>query len=185
MNFKETVRDEVIEHEDSMTAVTTAAIVKCLDLPVDGLSQRMHDSTEPIRMQDIIDTPEVDEDDHELGAQISIFLISNAIHKVHSIAVDSIFEDASQYPRMPTIDALPVRKTQYQQLGAILKDEGTIAGTMQVHDKIFLEQLGFSKNDTVFSRRLFPVYGNALTTKLVRRVKLEQFNSSHIFQRRE
>lgn len=185
MNFKQIVRDEIVDHRDFMIAVITAALVKSLNISSTDLNQSMQNIIETLSIHDIIETSDVDEENQSRDEQIFMFLIFNAIQKVHSTVVDSIFKNTDLLSRMLVVHALSVRRTQYQQLETILKDEEIIAETMRVHEKIFLKQLDFIKNDEIFSHRLFSVYENALIIKLTRNVKLKQFKSSQLFQRRE
>ncbi|OJD21018.1 hypothetical protein ACJ73_07647 [Blastomyces percursus] len=185
MNFKETVRDETIGHNDYMAAVTTAAVVISPAIPESGLTQLMPDSTRLLTLQEIIDAPGVAGNDHELRKNITFCLISDAVRKVHNEGVKSILSAADDLqPQMPVLDTLPVHRTRVQQLVAIFENEGTIVGTMRVHEKIFNDFLDLSKDHTAFSTRLFPVYGDALTTKLIRSVETEQSNSTDIFEQR-
>ncbi|KAG5294025.1 hypothetical protein I7I50_04623 [Histoplasma capsulatum G186AR] len=185
MNFKETVRDETIGHNDYMAAVTTAAVVISPAIPESGLTQIMHDSTRLLTLKEIIDAPGVAGNDYGLRKKITLCLISDAVRKVHDEGVKKVFSTADALlPQMPVLDTLPVYRTRFQQLGAIFENEGTIAGTMRVHEKIFNSYLDLSKDHTAFSTRLFPVYGDALTTKLIRSVKIEQSKSTDIFEQR-
>ena len=117
MNFKETVWDEVIEHRDFMTALTTAAIIISPDLPVDDLYQTMLNSTQSIHINDIMSVSEVDRDDQSIEKQISIFLILNAIQKVHSTAINTIFSHSAtrdSFSWMSILNTLTVHKTHFQ-----------------------------------------------------------------------
>src|SRR5699024_1448497 len=91
MNFKKIVRDEILDHEDFMRAITTAVIIISSELSVIDLDQSMHDSTSPLRMNDIMRASDVDENDKRTEKQIFMFLISNAIQKIHDTVVKTIF----------------------------------------------------------------------------------------------
>lgn len=133
-------------------------------------------------MHNIIDASEVREENNEQKIKLTTFLISKAIERIHYITVNFIFNDVNKFSQMLIVNILSTRKTQYQQLSVIIKDEEIIADTMRVHKKIFLKQLKLFKNDEIFSNRLFLVYENAFITKLIRNVKLKQFDSIKIFQ---
>jgi len=42
-------------------------------------------------------------------------------------------------PKMPEVKVLKARKTEYRQMDAIFRNEGTIKGTSAIHNKIFLD----------------------------------------------
>ena len=90
--------------------------------------------------------------------------------------------DSRTRPSMPVIETIPPRRTRYQQYGAILEDEGTIQGTYNVHDELFLNQGGLGVDD--FSRRLFLVFGDQLTSLRMRAVKAGQRRAEHAYDRR-
>ena len=133
-------------------------------------------------MNDIIKTSDINNDDKRLEKQISFFLILNVVQKIHSTAIDIVFNKMmNSFLQMSIIKTLSVHQTQFQQLEVIIKNERTLSDIMQVHENIFLNQLDFSINDDVFLHHLFSVYENALFIKLICSVKLEQFNSTHVF----
>lgn len=187
MNFKKTIRDEFLEHSDKMKIVITAVIVISSDISMMRLNQSMQDLMNSIHINDIMNASTLSEQNDELRDRIVIFLIFNFIQKIHSQIIDFIFsERVDSLSHMSTVNVLSTRKTQYQQLETIMKNEETLSEIMRVHDKIFLKQLSFFRDDNdVFSRRLFSVYEDVLTIKLIRSVKLEQLDFTQIFERRE
>jgi hypothetical protein len=52
---------------------------------------------------------------------------------------------------MPEIDRIATHKTEFWQFKARNKNEGTIAGTYNVHDSIFFNQLGLKVPETPLS----------------------------------
>jgi hypothetical protein len=172
-----------------MEAVTTAAIVLCPDLPAGGLSQSMHDPSIPLSAKDIFAGPGIVGDD--TGLLISQHFIAEAVKSVHIAAVDRIFEGHSDmYPTFPSIDQIELRKTTFWQFGGIFEDEGTIGGTYNVHDNIFLDQLGLTSTDDPadpgceFRDRLWLVHGDQLTAQRIRSVKAEQKSAERPYDRR-
>src|SRR5690242_3774078 len=115
MNFKDTKRDEVLGHTATMRNLTTAAIIICPDLPMSGLQQNMHDPTKELHEQDILNAPAISGNDNGFGVNISTYLISDAIRKVHSPGVDAIFslETIPTAPTMPEIDRIATNKTRF------------------------------------------------------------------------
>jgi hypothetical protein len=201
VNFKDTVRDEVLGHTAVMRNLTTAAIVICPELPDSGLQQSMHDGTKDLDIRDIFNAPAISGDDNGIGVRISTYLISEAIKKVYESAVNAIFngpspssetETAFTIPIMPEIDRIATHKTKFWQFGAINKNEGTIAGTYGVHNSIFLNQLGLEapekplpdNPDDDFRSRLWLVHGNQLTAHYIRTVKSEQMYAVRPYDRR-
>jgi hypothetical protein len=75
--------------------------------------------------------------DDILGINIIHRLLVDIIHQVYSLGVNFIYPNTN-YLRIFIIDRLPAKKTEYWQFGAILEDEGFIAGTYRVYDNIFL-----------------------------------------------
>jgi hypothetical protein len=103
-----------------------------------------------------------------------------------------VFKDASDsFPERPTGKLLPLKKTQFWQLGAIYEDEGTISGTYGVHESIFLKQLGLQAPDDPvsdlkddFKERLFLVHGDQVTTHRIRAVRAAQQRAARPYDRR-
>jgi len=122
VNFKNTVRDEVLGHIIIMRNLTTAAIVIYLELPDSGLQQSMHDRTKDFNIRDIFNTSAISGDDNGIKVRISIYLISEAIKKVHKSVINTIFngpplssetEAASTIFIISEIDRIAIHKTKF------------------------------------------------------------------------
>ena len=177
-----------------MRSMTTAAIVLCPELPLSGLRQSMHNPTIPLRLEDILDAPSISGEDGGIGLNITRSLISDAIKRIHTDGVDSIFGDSDRYPNMPSIHCLNTSQTKFWQFGAIFEDEGTIEGTYGVHKSIFLDQLGLQTPENPieagaahddFRDRLWLVHGDQLTAHHIRAVKNEQTQARRPYDRRD
>jgi hypothetical protein len=153
-----------------------------------GLTQDMYDPSVLLDFRDILLSPGITGDDGPLSinpaytststsippmsstsinqpisVQITLSLIADAIKRIHKESVSHIFkENKSLYPSMPILDRVSPHATEYYQFGAIFEDEGTISGTMGVHDNIFLQQLHLDP-DIAFKERLWLLYSNQLT----------------------
>ena len=110
VNFKDTKRDEVVGHRATMQAMTTAALILCPELPLDGLRQSMHNPAVPLKLHDIFNSPGISGD--EIGPDITRSLISDAIRRVHRTGVNHIFQNSNQSPpQIPILKILPSNKT--------------------------------------------------------------------------
>jgi hypothetical protein len=119
------------------------------------------------------------------------FWIAEAISYIHQDAVKSIFDTDKSltstadslsftYPKFPPVELLAPRRTPHFGLGPILEIEGTIEGTYEVIDKVFLQQLKL--DDVVdFKRLLFLVYGDQKTVSLIQSVKRERQYCENIY----
>lgn len=150
--------------------------VECEDLPSSSLTQDMHNPTIPLHLRDIITGPAITSIDN-IGPQVSRNLIANTIKRLHPTVVSNMFaRDAARfYPNFPVIEQLPPQKTKFWQFAGITADEGTIEGTYTVHDDIYLRQLGLIASAIPgeaddFSKRLYLVHGDQLTTQRIRTV---------------
>ena len=166
-----------------MKNLTTAAIVICPELPVTGLSQTMHDPSIQLSFQEILEGPAISGDN--TGPDITRTLICDAIKRIHAPGVMKIFEGINNAFKMPVIQHIKATTTEFWQLGGISENEGTIAGTYNVHDKIFLKQFDLDKSDPAFSNRLWLVHGDQLTAHHIRAVKAEQFRAGLPYDRRD
>ena len=141
-------------------------------LPSTGLFQHMHNPVWPLNPHNIYQLPGVSGNDGGIGRQMSLTLISKVICKLHSSAVNTIFTGAcNQIPKMPELDVLRPTKMEFQQFGVIFKNSGLVAGTMHVHNSIFLSQLGLTAtkdpdNTTAdeFGNQLWLLHGDQLTS---------------------
>jgi hypothetical protein len=168
-----------------------AVYVECEDLPPAGLTQSMHDSTVPLQLRDIVTGPAIAGGD-DVGPQVSRSLIADAVRRLHPGVVGSIFtgDAADAYPTFPAIERLHPRKTKFWQFAGITANEGTIEGTYQVHDNIYLQQLGLTASATPtnlddFSTRLYLAHGDQLTAQQIRAVQQEQAHASRAYDRRQ
>ena len=180
-------RDEEAGHTAVYTSMTNAAHVVCEDIPCSGLTQSMHNPAVPLQLKDIVLSPGITGSDG-VGERISASLIADAIRRLHPRAVADVFDSsADEYPEFPVIERLPAKKTQFWQFAGIPADEGTIEGTYQVHDNIFIDQLGLSNSaDSLdFDQRLFLVHGDQLTTHHIRAIKQERQHALRAYDRRE
>jgi len=122
--------------------MTTAAIVLCPKLLPLGLCQSMHDLTLLLRLEDILDAPSISSKDSRVRVNITQSLILDALKRIYTASVNTVFRDSDRYPKMLSMYCLTVNKTKFWQFGAIFKDKGTIKGIYSVHKSIFLDQLG-------------------------------------------
>lgn len=88
-------------------------------------------------------------------------------------------------PCMPIFERLDAQKTTLRQLGAIWQNEGTIDGTIAVHEDIWGTKLGCKTDDAIFSTRLWLVYGDQLTAHHIRSVQSRRAESNLPFDRRD
>ena len=123
-----------------MSAMTTAAIVRCPELPPSGLTQAMHNPTKALHLRDILSSPGVSGNDDGLGVSISKRLIADAVKRLHPMSVGQVFPRGGEedYPAMPIVQVVPTNRTSFWQFGAIWEDEGKTEGHYGVHDSIFL-----------------------------------------------
>jgi hypothetical protein len=100
--------------------------------------------------------------------------------------MESIFTEShrtsTRYPIFPSVERLSPRKTPNFGLGPILENKGTIKGTFQVINKIFLEQLGLDTANH-FDKCIQLVYGDQKTVLLIKSVKQEHKYSKDIYGR--
>lgn len=179
MNFKETVRDESLGHKAVMTAMTTAAVVICPEIPPEGLTQDMHNPLYKLDASDIVESPGLR--NVALHREIVISLLITAVNKVHPGCIEKLFPPGDTQhtrPTLPKIQRLKPNKTEFYQLAGMFEDEGTINGTYGVHKNIFLDQLGLhapadptSSEPDDFKIPLRLVHGDQLSTVLNRGVK--------------
>jgi hypothetical protein len=85
------------------------AIVLCPKLPLLGLTQDIHNPTRCLCLWDFNNAPVISSNNNRISKHISISIISDAIRKVHIIAINQIFnhlESAISLPIMPEIDKI-------------------------------------------------------------------------------
>ena len=167
-----------------MRSVTTGKVFIGRDIPEGGLRQTMlHSNTRLDYVQDVLLAPGVHED--KISADISTYFIADAIQRLYSKAVATIFSEAfGKKFQMPQIDRLEVKKVESFILGAIPFNEGTLDGNYKVHESIFLQQLGRNQ-DTDFADILYLVYSDQKTASLNRSIKNEQRSAELPFDRRD
>ena len=176
-NFLDTVRDQALGVKSRlMRNMTTAILVKCPHLPGGGLNQSMLNPVVPLDGDALLNSPNMHRD--SVWKNATIYLLSEAIRSVHGSSVDRIFEGpGSTLPAFPVIDRLDHSSaSQVKNLGAIYHDEGTIAGTYEVHNDIWLKQFGYSDEieDRHFEERLWMVWGDQKTAELIRSLRKQQ-----------
>ena len=96
-----------------MITIITAALVKSLNISSTDLNQSMHNIIKTLNIYDIIETSDIDRENQNHNEQIFMFLIFNAIQKVHFIVIDFIFKNTNFLSQMLIIHTLFVYKTQY------------------------------------------------------------------------
>ena len=125
-----------------MWSMTTAAIVFCLRLLLLGLHQSIYNPIIPLRLKDILTALSIFGEDNGIGLSIMQSLILNAIKKLYTVSVNSVFKNSDCYSKMPNMHCLNINQTKFWQFGAIFEDEGIIEGTYGVHKSIYLIQFG-------------------------------------------
>jgi len=128
-----------VGHTATIQAITTAAIVLCPKLLPLGLCQGIHDPTIPLRLKDILNAPSISSEDNRIRVNITQSLILDALKRIYTDGVNTVFRDSNYYPKMPHMYCLSVNKTTFWQFGAIFKDKGTIKGIYSVYKSIFLD----------------------------------------------
>ena len=131
-----------------MQSLTNAVILINPELPSDGLFQHMHNPTHLLDLLDIYQSPGVTKQDGGIGQCLTCALISDVIRKLHGNTVSMIYEGSNDMPlSMPEVKKLAHSKMDFQQFSVIFENSDSVAGTMKVHDSIFLVQLGLNATD--------------------------------------
>lgn len=179
-DYLERARHQVIGDTGTFHSHTTGKIVRGSCIPAGGLQQRMFHENVPLRLKDVTEAPGNYYD--AIQAQISTTLIADAIRCAYPAAVDTVFQSDSNghYPRMPVLDVLESTKTTHITLGPILEDEASIVGNYNVLDNIFLQQLSLDREKD-FENRLYLVYGDQKTARLVRACRRERSESNSAY----
>jgi len=147
VNFKDTIRDEVLGYIAVMRNLIITVIVICLELSDSGFQQFIHDGTKDFDIRDIFNASVISGDDNGIRVRIFIYFIFEAIKKVYGSVVDAIFngsflssetEAAFTIFIMPEIDRIVIYKIKFWQFETINKNERTIAGIYGVYNSIFL-----------------------------------------------
>lgn len=165
-------------------SATTGILCIGHHIPYGGLSKNMLRLDVPLHQHDVYIAAGNQAD--EIAIQCQKFWIAEAIRYTHQQAVESMFAEghraSTKYPTFPSVERLSPRKTPNFGLGPILENEGTIEGTFQVIDKIFLQQLGLDAANH-FNQRLQLVYGDQKTVSLIGSVKRERKHSRNVYGR--
>jgi hypothetical protein len=183
-DYNQTVRHQTLRDPSKHVCATTGKLSIGHYIPKGGLKRSMFRPEIPLSTKDVYDAPGTQIDD--ISIQCQRFWIAEAIRYTHKTAVDTIFASEPStvsYPQFPTVERLKSRITPNFGLGPILENEGTIQGTYQVIDKIFLHQLGLDPADIDFKDRLFPIYGDQKTVSLIGSVKRERKDSRNNYGR--
>ncbi len=118
MNFKNIIRDEILEHKTTIRNLTTAAIIIYPELPSSGVQQTIHDRTKNLNIHNIFTTLAISGDDNGIRINISTYLISNTIRKVYLSKINTIFNKKNLESEeatfiIPEINRIPVNKTKF------------------------------------------------------------------------
>ncbi len=122
VNFKDTVRDEILEHTTIIRNLITAVIIIYSKLSDSGFQQSIHDKTKNLNIRDIFNAPAISDNDNGIRVRIFTYLISEAIKKVYRSAIDAIFNDpplsseteaASTIFTIPEIDRIVIYKIKF------------------------------------------------------------------------
>jgi hypothetical protein len=166
-NFADRVRDQAlgVPYSTMRSLTTTSLCVKCPHLPPTRLHQGMHDPSKPLQYEDLIEAPGMGRD--LFSVKCTNYFIADAIRTVHPGAFNRIFQGKEELiPVMPEIERLPPKPaTELHHLGAIFYDEGTIDGTYQVHEDIWLSKMKYSDDpaERDFTDRLWLAHGDQKT----------------------
>jgi hypothetical protein len=91
----------------------TAAIVLYPRLPLLGLRQSIYNLTIPLRLKDILAAPSISSKDGRIGLNITRSLILDAIKRLYTASINSIFRDSDRYPKMLSIYYLNTNQTKF------------------------------------------------------------------------
>jgi hypothetical protein len=98
----------------------------------------MHNPAVLLQLRDVVLSPGITRSD-SVGGLILTSLIADAIKWLYLGAVASVFNRAvCEYPEFLVIKRLLAKKTRFWQFAGIPADEGTIEGTYQVYNNIFI-----------------------------------------------
>ena len=187
-NFLDTIRDYAMGTKNEMRNLTASLLIQHPALPRRGLSQGMHDPTQLLDYKAFMKLPGVKSIDPLIHNQMSNYLIADAIRAAFGDAIDAIFEGKpGLLPTMPNIQRLEPERTKMFQPGVVFEDEGTIDGTILVHENLWLQKFGLSPDNKEghFKRRLWLVFGDQKTVAHIRTVKRTLGSSIRDFDRRD
>lgn len=175
-DYNETVRHQSLRDPTQHICATTGKLCVSQNMPEGGLYKSMFHPHLALDVNDVCFSP--GNLDDEILHQTQRYWIAEAIRYTHRAAIHDIFTDELvEWPQFPHIERLSPQKTIHHSLGPILENEGTIDGTYQVIDKIFLEQFGYDPSGD-FSDLLHLVYGDQKTVSLIQTVQKERQGST-------
>jgi hypothetical protein len=147
----------------------------------------MHDPSKPLDYKILVESKGFRRD--SFSVQCTNHFIADAIRVIHPGSFNHIFKGREELiPKIPEIDTLPPKPvTELHHLGAIFFDEGTIDGTYQVHDDIWVSKMKFSDDPAVadFAHRLWLAHGDLKTAEMIRTLKYEQRLAEREYDRRD
>jgi hypothetical protein len=171
-NYLQRSRHQVLGDHGKMYNYTTAKLVQAGEsrIPLGGLRQDMIHNEMDFHADDILSSVDFKHDG--IWETIQRFIIVRAIKHVYPHCVSKIYAEAKvSEPSMPILDVLPPIRTKHITMGAILEDESSVSGNYNVLDNIFAQQLGLSEQSDKYSQRLYLIYGDQKTCKLIRSCK--------------
>lgn len=176
-DYNETVRHLTLREQPKHISATTGKFCIAHYVPDGGLLSSMFHPEVQLAPRHVRFAPGNLPDN--VSIQCQRYWIAEAIRYTHRVAVESIFAASPSstnlvgYPEFPSVERLYTRKTPHFGLSPIQENEGTIQGTYQVIDKIFLHQFGLDPS-VDFAGRLYLVYGDQKTVSLIGSVKRER-----------
>jgi len=73
----------------------------------------MHDLTIPLRLKDILNAPGISGKDNRIRVNITRSLILDALKRIYTDGVNTVFRDSDCYPKMLSMHCLPINKTMF------------------------------------------------------------------------
>lgn len=198
-DYGEGVRTQTLHNPPKHYSVTTGKLLLGRELPK-ALRPNMLDCKRMLTPEDILMHEGNMQDD--IQKRIHLYWIAEAIRGAHGSAVEDAFRPISDlgqvqrparigkgtqlegWPQMPKLDILSPEKTEQHAFGPIPANEGTLDGTYQVLDNIFLKQLKLDDEED-FDGRLQLIYGDQKTVSLLRSIQKEQRDSMRCYDRRD
>lgn len=175
-DYLQRVQHQTLGDTGTFYSRTTGKLVFGVSIPNGGLRQSMLRADIPIKFSDIAEAPGNLQD--EIQKQISTALIYKAIVEAYP-GLDILLSKNPRFkhPRMPSINVIPAARTSRFNLGPIMTGEASISETYKVLDDIFLHQMNLQRTDKAFEERLFLIYGDQKTAKLIRSCQGERTES--------
>jgi hypothetical protein len=178
-DYNQTTRHQTLREPAQHISATTGKICIGQHMPPDGLRKSMFHPEIALDPVVIYMAPGNQEDDVLFQSQE--YWIVEAIRCTHSEAVAALFAnfmktkqpDSVGWPKFPSVERLSSRKTPHYSFGPFLENEGTIAGTYNVIDTVFQEELGYDCAKD-FDELLYLVYGDQKTVSLIQTVQRER-----------